>query len=124
MDDNLTQIVLAAFALATVVATGVISIISLRVSQRAVETSKANAVTLASVEHKVDGITSERVQRESDLGDAKAEIARGAGRDEERDKQAAIAAAVPVPVVPLGPVEVSIVGSDVTVPVKIEEKKP
>lgn len=39
MDDNLTQIILAAFALATVIATGVISILSLRMSQKAVTTS-------------------------------------------------------------------------------------
>lgn len=121
MDDNLTQIILAAFALATVIATGVISILSLRMSQKAVTTSLANSVTLASVEHKVDGITSERVKAADDLGLAKAEIARHEGGDVAR-KEGIETAKELLNSLPLKTVDVNIVASEATVPVEIKDK--
>lgn len=87
MDDNTTQIILATIALLSVIATGIIGLFTLRATQKSAVVSQANSLALADVSRKVDGITTARVEAEARLGDAKAEVARSEGRDEEREKQ-------------------------------------
>jgi hypothetical protein len=92
IDDNTTQIVLAAISVIGIAVTGVISLLSLQHATAAKTSSEANAATLATVAHAVDGLATARVEAEQRVGDAKAVAAHAEGRIEELK-----AAAVPPP---------------------------
>lgn len=87
--------------------------------------SMANSVIVQDIKKATDGITTARVEAETKLGEARAEVERGAGRDEERAKgeqrAAAIAEGQRMTVAPLGPIEVEVVK---TAPVAVKSSVP
>lgn len=94
LDDNTTSIIIALISLITTVVTLVFSYLASSRAQKAIDSSLANSGKIEAVSKAVDGLTTARVQSATDLGDAKAEVARAAGRDEERGKQEAIATGI------------------------------
>lgn len=130
--DNQTTIVIALIGFLTLIVNLVFTLIASSRAQKAYDTGVANTGRIEAVSKQVDGLTTARVQVQKDLGDAKAEVARGEGRDEERSKQEAIttgiaagtaAAAsimkpVAVEVVSAAPVEIK-----ASIPLELKEKE-
>lgn len=121
--NNQTTIVIALIGFATLIVNLIFTLVASARAQRAIDSSLANAGKIDTVSKQVDGLTTARVQREKDLGDANAEIARGQGRDEERIKSEAIARGVAAGVAISGvvatPTKVEVV-NPVSAPAKVE----
>lgn len=103
MDDNLTQIILAAISLLGVTVTGILSYLSLRYAAAAKNQSTANSVQLGNVASQVDGLTRSRVEAEQRVGEQKAATARAEGRLEEMARQAPAVGASPPHIIEPGP---------------------
>lgn len=129
--DNLTQIILSIITLLGVIVSGFFTIMAAGRAGRAEANagraefnSLANSTKLVDVEKKVDGISKERVDRETALGEAKAEVRFHEGGEAERKAgdERALAVLAAIPAVPPGPTEVAIVETAITLPVEIKDK--